>query len=114
MVTDDGSKLNGSVDLLAEAMRRVFGEAVQEAVEPIGTEVKALRTEVRDMRDNMATKADIDGVEERLNERIDTTNENMQAQLARHREDVANDRAQHRKDVADDVRKIVRGEDRPE
>jgi len=40
----DKSKLNGSVDLLAEAMRKVFSEAVEEAVNPLTTEVKTLRT----------------------------------------------------------------------
>ena len=29
-----GSKLNGSVDLLAKAMRQVFTEAVEESIEP--------------------------------------------------------------------------------
>ena len=83
MTAGEGSKLNGSVDLLAEAMRRVVTEAVQEASGPVSTEVKAMRTEMHDM-------------ESRLNERIDTTNGNVQGQLA-----------QHREDVADDVRKIV-------
>ena len=41
--------LNGSVDLLARAMREVFTEAVQSAVEPLNDNVKALRSEVRDM-----------------------------------------------------------------
>ena len=30
-----GSKLNGSVDLLAKAMRQVFTEAVEEGIRPI-------------------------------------------------------------------------------
>ena len=62
-------KMNGSVDLLAQAMRKVFSESVEGAVAPLTTEVKALRTEVHDM-------------EGRLNKRIDTTNANMQAQFA--------------------------------
>ena len=77
-MTDDKDRLNGSVSLLADAMRQVFSEAVQGAVEPVATEVKALRTEVHDM-------------EGRLNERIDTTNENVQAQLAQHRKDISED-----------------------
>ena len=77
-MSDDGSKPNGSVDLLAKAMRQVLVEAM----EPVTDQVKALRTEVRE---TVATKDD-----------IKTTNENVQAQLA-----------QHREDVADDVRKIV-------
>ena len=39
------AKLNGSVDMLAQAMRQVFQEGVEKAVEPIHTEMKALRTE---------------------------------------------------------------------
>ncbi len=61
--------LNGSVNLLAQAMRDVFREGVERAVEPLATEMKAMRTDMRDM-------------ESRLNERIDTTNQNMQGQLA--------------------------------
>ena len=62
-------RLNGSVVLLAQAMRQVFTEAVDGAVRPLTDEVKALRTEVHDMED-------------RLNTRIDTTNDNVQAQFA--------------------------------
>ncbi len=71
----DKGKLNGSVDILAKAMREVFTEAVEGAVDPLTTEVKALRTEVGDM-------------EGRLNDRIDTTNENMAAQFAAQEEKI--------------------------
>ena len=71
-------RLNGSVNILADAMRQVFSEAVEGAVEPLHGEMRALRTDMRDM-------------EGRLNERIDTTNENVQSQLAQNRQDVAND-----------------------
>ena len=57
-------KLNGSENLLANAMRRVFSEAVEGAVAP-------LRDDIAGISDGMATKAD-----------IETTNENMQAQFA--------------------------------
>ena len=81
-MASDKKAPNGSVDLLASAMRQVFTEAVEGAVEPINNQMKALRTDMHDM-------------EERLNERIDTglktTNENVQAQLAQHREDVRAD-----------------------
>ena len=83
-MADQESKLR-SVGLLAQAMRRVFTEAVEEAVEPVNTGVKALRTEVRDVREEvrdvretMATKED-----------LETTNKNVQSQLARQRKDVA-------------------------
>ena len=73
------SKLNGSVDLLADAMRQVFSEAVEGAVKPLTTEVKAMRTEMHDMED-------------RLNKNIDdaskTTNKNVHAQLDEHRKEI--------------------------
>ena len=47
-MTTEGKGLNGSVDMLATVMRRAFTEAVQGTVEPIGDQVKALRTEVGD------------------------------------------------------------------
>ena len=52
------TSLNGSVDLEAGAMRKVFGEAVEGAVEPLTTEAKALRTEVGNAGDrlNMASE----------------------------------------------------------
>ena len=56
--------LNGSVELLAKAMRTVFSEAVEGAVAP-------LRDDIAGISDGMATKAD-----------IKTTNENMQSQFA--------------------------------
>ena len=56
--------LNGSVELLANAMRAVFSEAVEGAVAP-------LRDDIAGISDGMATKAD-----------IKTTNENMQSQFA--------------------------------
>lgn len=62
-------KLNGSVDLLAQAMRSVFSEAVQGAVEPLAEQVKAVRTDVSELRSDM-------------NKQIKTTNENMQSQFA--------------------------------
>ena len=73
-MTNEGKGLNGSVNVLADAMRQVFTEAVEGAVEPIHTEVKALRTDVRNLEDGLKT-----------------TNENVQAQLAQHREDVRAD-----------------------
>jgi uncharacterized protein YPO0396 len=73
-------KLNGSVERLAVAMRDVFTEAVENAVEP-------LRSEMRDMEDRLnkridATNKNMRDMEDRLNKRIDTTNQNTQAQFA--------------------------------
>ena len=62
-MTESG-KLNGSVNMLAKAMRTVFSEAVEGAVAP-------LRDDIAGISDGMATKAD-----------IKTTNENMQTQFA--------------------------------
>ena len=41
-------KLNVGVDRLADAMREVFTEAVEDAINPLTTEIKALRTEDND------------------------------------------------------------------
>ena len=54
-------QLNGSVDMLAQAMRKVFSEAVEGAVEP-------LRDDIAVIGDSMITKAD-----------LETTNENMRS-----------------------------------
>ncbi len=64
-------KLNGSVELLAKAMRQVFTEAVQEGLEPVRGDIEGLRKEVHDG--------------------LETTNKNVQAQLAQNRKDVAAD-----------------------
>ena len=70
-MTGDAEKLNGSVELLARAMRKVFSEAVEGAAEPLHEDMKGLRTDMQGMSARMATKAD-----------IKTTNENMQYQFA--------------------------------
>ena len=71
------SKLNGSVDLLAQAMKKVFSEAVEGAVEP-------LREDLSEIRDRMATN-------EKLEAGLKTTDENVQAQLAQNRKDIQKD-----------------------
>lgn len=76
------NSLNGSVDLLADAMRKVFSEAVEGAVEPLRDDVKGMRS-------------DMSAMEGRLNEKIDkglqTTNENVQSQLAQNRQEISED-----------------------
>ena len=69
--------LNGSVELLAKAMRTVFSEAVEGAVAP-------LRDDIAGISDGMATKADIKTTNENMATKADikTTNENMQSQFA--------------------------------
>ena len=70
----DSEKLNGSVDLLAKAMRQVFKESVEAAVDPIATQVKALRTETHDL------KADVAEVKQDV-KRLDTDMQNGFAEL---------------------------------
>ena len=61
-------QLNGSVELLASAMRTVFKEAMTDAVEPIHNDMVGIR-------EDMATKTD-------LADSIGLSNKNMQAQFA--------------------------------
>ncbi len=70
MKTD--SKLNGSVEMLAKAMKEVFSEAMESAVEPIHSDLEGIRN-------NMATKED-----------VNTTNVNMQAQFAEQEKKLGN------------------------
>ncbi len=67
-------KLNGSVDVLAQALRQVFTEAVESAVKPLEHKV-----------DDMGKR--LESVENGLK----TTNENVQAQLAQNRKDISAD-----------------------
>ena len=43
-------KLNGSVDLLAKAMRQVFVEAVQEGTAPLRKDVEGLKEDVSNLK----------------------------------------------------------------
>lgn len=80
-----GTKMNGSVDLLAKAMAQVISEATENAVEPINGRLDSIEG-------RMATKEDI----KTLDAKIETTNENVHAQLA-----------QQRKDISQDVQNII-------
>ncbi len=62
----EGKKLNGSVDLLAKAMRQVFQEATQQAVEPVMDEMMKME----------------DRLDKKIDNAVETTNSNMQAQFA--------------------------------
>lgn len=66
-------KLNGSADLLADAMRKVFTEAVEAGVAPVRDDMARMEGRLRE---------DVTEMEGRLHKRIDTTNENMAAQFA--------------------------------
>ena len=76
----DKAKLNGSVNMLADAMRRVFTEAVEGAVEPLREDLKSAQSTGDALLSEMAH------MEKRLADRIDkrasTTDENVQAQIA--------------------------------
>ena len=61
----------GSTDLLAQAMKRVFKEAVEEGVAPLRGDVGTLREDVE--------------------RGLKTTNQNVQKQLSQNRKDVAAD-----------------------
>ena len=47
-------KMNGSVDLLAKAMRRVFVEAVEEGTAPLRKDVADLKGDVEGLKENVA------------------------------------------------------------
>jgi len=64
-------RLNGSVEMLANAMHKVFSEAVEGAVEPLREDLASVRKDVANVRETMATRED-----------INTSNNNMQAQFA--------------------------------
>ena len=76
------NKLNGSVDLLAKAMRQVFSEAVGEAVKPLEDK--------------------IDGVEERLGTKVCE-------EVGKVRKGVARGMDKARKDINRDVTAIMEG-----
>lgn len=67
-------KLNGSVDLLARAMRQVFREAVEEGVQPIKESVDGLKEDVDGL------KADVAEVKEDV-KRLETDMQNGFAEL---------------------------------
>jgi len=48
-----GDKLNGSVDLLAKAMRQVFKEAVEEGVQPLKEDVAELKADVAEVKEDV-------------------------------------------------------------
>ena len=60
-------KMNGSVDLLAKAMRRVFVEAVEEGIEPVTSSVKGLEKELAELKGEVhGVKNELGGVKNEL------------------------------------------------
>ena len=76
----DRKELNGSVTLLAEAMRKVFTEAVEAAVEPLGNEIRK----------------DIEGAERRINA-------NTAASMAAFKDEVKVSMADFKDDVLKEI-----------
>ncbi len=75
-------KLNGSVELLAQSLRDVFGEAMTSVRNGLKADMKdmegRLNTDLKDIKADMKDiKADMKDMEGRLNTRIDTTDSNM-------------------------------------
>lgn len=95
----DREPLNGSVELLAKAMRQVFTDAVAQGVGPIAGEVACIRADLAGVKQDLAgVKEDLAGVKEdmkdmegRLSKRMDNLESNVQAQLAENRRQVAAD-----------------------
>ena len=78
----ESNKMNGSVGLLAEAMRKVFQEATAQAVEPVMEEMTA-------MEERLDNK--IDGHAENLDKRISTAETNMSAQFGQQKKDISDE-----------------------
>ena len=88
----DREPLNGSVELLAKAMRQVFTDAVAQGVEPIAGEVACIRADLAGVKEDLAgVKEDMKDMEGRLSKRMDNLESNVQAQLAENRRQVAAD-----------------------
>ena len=85
-MTKDAKKLNGSVELLVDAMKKVFQEGIQGAIEPVRADIKEVRSDMKGMETRLNN--DMKGMETRLSDDIDTTNQNMQAQFAKQEEKI--------------------------
>lgn len=72
-MSDVQSELNGGIDMLAQGLRDVIGEAMAGVRKGMHADMKMEVSELR---------KDMDAGFAKLDKRIDTTNENMQAQFA--------------------------------
>ena len=80
--------LNGSVELLARAMREVITDAVTQGIEPLSGQVACIREDLAGVKEDLAGVKDevkVRGV------RMDNMESSVQAQLAEHRKQVAAD-----------------------
>lgn len=87
--------LNGSVELLARAMREVITDAVTQGMGPLSSQVACIREDLAGVKEDLAeVKEDLAGVKDEvkvLGVRMDNMESNVQAQLAEHRKQVAAD-----------------------
>ena len=73
----DGKRLNGSADLLAEAMRKIFREEMQ----PVKETVDGLKTDVDGLKEDVGNlKSDMSDMDERFT-RLETDMQNGFAEL---------------------------------
>ena len=89
---DPDTVVNGSADVLADAMRTVFKD--------IGNGIADLKHDISDV------KTEIGEMESRLNDRIDTTNENVQAQLAEQNESFNKRMKAHESKIQDSIKSL--------
>ena len=72
------TKLNGSLDTLAKAMRQVFTEAVQEGIEPIRKDVAGVKKDVAGIKKDVAgVKRDIKALDKKIDDGLEATNKNV-------------------------------------
>ena len=83
--------LDGSVDMLAKAMRNVFVDAMEKTGRDLRTDIKsdmdAMEGRLNKRIDQ--TNGRIDQTNERLDQRLDTTNKYMQSQFAQQEKAIA-------------------------
>ena len=80
-MSTDPTRLNGSVDALANALRDVVYEATAMAVEPVLDRLGTVETRLGTVETGMGA----------METRMGAMESNVQAQLAQHRKDVASD-----------------------
>ena len=73
-------KLNGSADLLANAIRQVFEEATENGRAAIKEDLQEVKDDMHEIEKNLSSK--IDNLDRKIDTTNKTTNENMQAQFA--------------------------------
>ena len=81
-----------SADILAQAMKRVFKEAVEDGVGTLRKDVGTLRKDVGTLRKDVGTlRKDVGTLRKDMERGLKTTDQNVQKQLYQHRKDVTSD-----------------------